>query len=373
MRCIEMTGSDNRMDCREMFDEPINALPVKCTACGFPDLDHVPDPYFLVKSRTMSPNELAPAANGNFFVRERVRRVLELVAPDAFAYHTTHYRGTDEQTPWHLAVPQYLVETAEVAPSIKRCPTCNQPASAHPGTQYVKYLWDGESNHEGLKSSTWGSSESGWDQWLDQSLFFTVRLHTLLKKLKAKGLVELYGENTKPHPDETKWVNKQLEAIMAAGIPLHPAGTLGDTEAKWFKQYLKQHARADLPKTDWKAIEKKQRVKLPKSYKDFIDQVGPSAFTDIDELEGYRANILSPDQIDYGSYRLDVFKPQDGEPHTIDGIMFAATDHGDCFCFDVRKDMKEFAVYQYLHEGDFFEPYADNFAACLQRFAANQG
>ncbi len=39
MRCIEMTGSDDRMDCRDMFYDPINALPRTCQKCGFPDLD----------------------------------------------------------------------------------------------------------------------------------------------------------------------------------------------------------------------------------------------------------------------------------------------------------------------------------------------
>jgi len=68
------------MDCRDMFYDPINPLPAQCPECGFPDLDHVPLPYFLVKSRTRSPNELAEAENGNFFVRERIRRVLELLA-----------------------------------------------------------------------------------------------------------------------------------------------------------------------------------------------------------------------------------------------------------------------------------------------------
>jgi hypothetical protein len=79
MRCVHISASDDRMDCRDMFHEPINPLSRKCPKCGFPDLDHVPQPYFLIKSRAMSPNELALAENGNFFIRERIRRVVSRV------------------------------------------------------------------------------------------------------------------------------------------------------------------------------------------------------------------------------------------------------------------------------------------------------
>jgi hypothetical protein len=62
------------MNCRDMFWDPINPLPRKCAKCGFPDLDFVPQPYFLVKSRAMSPNELALAEKGNFFGRSTRER-----------------------------------------------------------------------------------------------------------------------------------------------------------------------------------------------------------------------------------------------------------------------------------------------------------
>ena len=52
MQSIDVTCSDQRLDCRHSFDDPINPLPVSCPECGFPDLEHVPQPYALVKSRT---------------------------------------------------------------------------------------------------------------------------------------------------------------------------------------------------------------------------------------------------------------------------------------------------------------------------------
>ena len=94
MRYIKITGSDDRMDCRGMFLDPINQLPRKCPKCGFPDLDHVPQPYFLVKSRTLSPNELALAGNGNLFIRQRIRRVLDVLASGQCSYSPTCYKGT---------------------------------------------------------------------------------------------------------------------------------------------------------------------------------------------------------------------------------------------------------------------------------------
>ena len=45
------------------------------------------------------------------------------------------------------------------------------------------------------------------------------------------------------------------------------------------------------------------------------------------------------------------------------------TGHGDCFCLDVQKGKKEYPVFLYKHEMNFFEPYAENFAACIKRFA----
>src|SRR5262245_34511568 len=136
MRCVRISASDDRMDCRDMFYDPINPLPKKCGKCGFPDLDHVPQPYFLVKSRTVAPNELALAENGNFLIRDRVRRVLDIVAPAQCSYLPTCYKGMPDKTPWLLAVPRHQVVTGKVSPSIPRCQACGEPRSAHPGTQW---------------------------------------------------------------------------------------------------------------------------------------------------------------------------------------------------------------------------------------------
>ena len=368
MRCIELTGSDNRMDCRGMFYDPINSLPTKCEACGFPDLDNVPQPYFLVKSRTMSPNEMAPAENGNIFVRDRIRSVLEVLAPDDLNFYPTTYKGTSDHTPWHLAVPKHQVVTAEVDPSIQRCDSCGEPRSAHPGTQFSEWLWNHDSDHEALKSSTWGSSEMGWDKWISRDVFMSVRLFSLLRHIKAKGLDESTCDKiTSPNEDEATWIRTQLSLLADRGIQLHAPGTVADSDAKWFQEYLKDRAAALAPSIDWRSLEKTVKVKLPKSYKDFLGKIGPCSFKDVDE-QGFTVHVLPPTKLDFRSYRIGAIEAEDDKSNSVDGIMFAGTDHGDCYCFDVRRDRKECEVFLYLHEFNCFEPYAANFAECIKRF-----
>jgi hypothetical protein len=382
MRCVEIVGSDDRMDCREMFHDPVNPLPPKCSKCGFPDLDHVAQPYFLIKGRTMSPNELALAENGNFFIRQRVRRVLDLLATGQCTYFPTYYKGTSQKTPWLLAVPNHQIVTARVDPSIPRCEACGEPRSAHPGSQYVEYFfgkpihgqplgaaWTSDSEHEVLKSSTWGSAARGWNQWTSRDLFMSVRLLHLLKKIKAKGFYEgTCGKPTAPDDGEAAWIREKLKDLEENGIPLHAEGTLSDEDAKWFRDYIKSHSGKVDSAYDIKAVEKRFKFKLPKSYLDFVSAVGPVSFENIDEQEGFTACVLAPDELDCEGYRAGALHAEDEETNAVDGVMFARTEHGDCFCFDV-KGKRECPVWLFKHEYNCFEPYADNFVACIKRFA----
>jgi SMI1 / KNR4 family (SUKH-1) len=373
------------MDCRDSFSDPINPLPVKCPRCGFPDLDHVPRPYFLVKSRAMTPNELAVAAVGNFFVRERVRRVFDLVIPGICTFYPTCYRGTTQVTPWSLVVPAHQLVTARVKPSIRRCEACGEPRSAHPGSQWSEYLfgkapgkvppregWGGESDYDVFKSATWGSSELGWDQWITRSFFLSVRLLHLLKQIKAKGFYQaLFDKSLAPNEDEAAWVREKLRIFKAGGVPLHPDGTLSDDDAKWFRGYLKSRARGVESSWDVKAVERRLKTKLPKSYVDFVSKVGPTSFENVDAEEGFTATILPPPELEFEGLAEEC---EDEDSKAVNALTFATTAHGDCFCFDVQKGKKEYPVVLFKHEGFFFEPYAENFVACVKRFAcANEG
>lgn len=379
MRCVEVATSDDRMDCRSMFYEPINPLPAKCRECGFPDLDFVPQPYFLVKSRTMSSNELAGAENGNFFVRERVLQVLELLAPGECTFYPTCYRGTMEQTPWLLAVPNRQVVQAKVDPAIPRCASCGEPRSAHPGTQWSESLfgtqirgegWIADSDHEILKSATWGSCESGWKAWVSREFFVSVRLLHLFKKIKAGGFHEATcHQPVKPNAEEAAWIQEKLQLLELNGIPSQAPGTISDDDAKWFRKYIKNHASDVHAWWDIKDVQRRLKTKLPKSYVDFVSKVGPVSFDNVDDEHGFRATILHPGEVAVEVGYEDGFEDEDSK--AVNALMFATTDHGDCFCFDVQKGTKEFPVVLYKHEGNFFERYTDNFAACIRRFAGN--
>jgi hypothetical protein len=368
MRCVQIIGSDDRMDCRDMFYDPLNPLRRKCATCGFPDLDHVPQPYVLVKSRTMTPNELALAENGNFFIRERIRRVLEVVAPGQCSYFPTCYKGTTRPTPWLLAVPKHQVVTGRVKAAISRCKACAEPRSAHPGTQWSEHLFiNGDSDYDVIKSATWGSSERGWDQWISRDLFLSIRLFQLLRKIKARGFYELACEEpTPPDQEESEWIKEKLLVLEANGISCHAEGTLSSEDAKWLRHYIKSHSRKARAAWDIKALERRLKTKLPRSYVDFVSAVGPASFANVDEQEGFTASILTPGKLRLQEHADD---SDDDESRAVNALMFAMTGHGDYFCFDVQKGKKEFAVLLFKHEYNSFEPYAENFAACIKRFA----
>jgi len=370
MQCTWLTGSDTRLDCGELPEDPINPLPVWCSACGFPDLNHVPQPYRIVKSRAMTSNEAVPAAYGNLLVRERVRRVLEMVVPDACTFYPTVLGSKAEVSPWMLAVPRQQIPTGAVKASIPRCRECGEPRSAHPGSQWDTWNLRIEAPHDMFKSATWASSESGWDRWIDRELFMSARLFGLLERLDVKGLDEAFGTaaDRKAQQKEHKgWIDEQVAILERAGVAILPQGRLSREVASRFKQYIKRAAAAGQPAFDRKAAEKRLKLKLPPSVVEYFGSVGPRAFQNVDQQEGFTAHILPLDEWDRGtSPRSDEHAP------AIDGVVFATTDHGDCFCLDVAAGGQELPVYQYMHEGDFFEPYTGSFAECILRFAATE-
>jgi SMI1 / KNR4 family (SUKH-1) len=380
MRCVKITGSDDRMDCRHMFRDPVNPLPRKCPKCGFPDLDYVPQPYFLVKSRTLSPNELAVAANGNFFVRARIRRVLDELAPGQCANFPTCFERTTEKSPWLLAVPNHQVVTAMVNPSVPRCQACGEPRSAHPGSQWSEHLfgtprhdlrrgvaWTAESDYDILQSSTWASSVRGWDEWISRGLYMSIRLLHLLKKIKARGLDEATCQKpVAPDKEDSAWIKEKLQLLETSGIPLHADAMSSDDDAEWFQEYMQTNARQAKHQWDIEAVEKRVKVKLPRSYVDFVTEVGPVSFVNIDERAGFTASVLVPDQLRVEGFAGDA---ADEESRAVNGLTFATTVYGDRLCFDVQTGEKEYRVFQFKHEYNHLEPYAANFAACIRRFA----
>ena len=60
--------------------------------------------------------------------------------------------------------------------------------------------------------------------------------------------------------------------------------------------YIKSHARDVEAEWDIKAVERRVKAKLPKSYVDFVSTVGPTSFENVDEQEGFTASIRTSDR-----------------------------------------------------------------------------
>jgi hypothetical protein len=128
---------------------------------------------------------------------------------------------------------------------------------------------------------------------------------------------------------------------------------------------LQKKGKSKITVHDCAAVEKKHGVVLPKSYKEFITNVGSKSFNDIDGEEGFRATVLPPKKLVFEDCREEGAD----EEETFKGIMFAVTDHGDAFYFDTTRGKPDYEVRKHNHEVGSFEPYTKNFAECIKRFA----
>ena len=374
----EMCGSDTRMDNSGNWDDPLNPLPVHCKKCGFPKINLVPQPYFLLKSRSMNNNLLSQAELGNFFVKPKAKQIMERITPGQCRFFPTHYKGTDSETPWLLAVPVHFRKGCRVKSRIERCSACGEPASAHWGTQFHDYGED--PRFDITKDEQWNSkgSDAGWkyrrkkgqtegptvEYLVDRNINFSNRLSHLFKKLKLSGLFPVGGYPTLTR-DEKNWVEEKL-ALVGNDAGLKSPESIGPDEKKWFRKYLAQNS-SKTRKPQAKSIERKLGFQLPKSYVEFLSKVGPRSFHDVDGLPGFTVHILTPDQFDLKEYRKGRVGDDD-ESLDVDGIMFARTDHGDCYCFDLKPDRAEYEVFYFNHEMMCFEPYAATFVHCLRRW-----
>jgi hypothetical protein len=409
--CVQMTGPDVQMDQRGDTYEPANPLPVKCPHCTLPDLDFVPQPYVLTKG-VAAPSEISPAQMGNFLVRERTRRILELVVPKACQFYPTIEKKTKKQTEWTLAVPTQMLTTPGTKASAPFCSKCSEPKL---GPNYLDAYWSEMKRYDTggvdiFKSSVWdagGDTVEGqfeecnsyrkkdgepllpWSHWgveppthperwtrvmLGRDLYFSIRLEQLLKRAKIKGQLvrRLSFKEVTPTPEDEAWIEEKLRLLAEHGLvdALKPAG--GKTAAPagaWLRQYLKRNTRKSGKPVDFAAVEKKHKVALPQDYKDFISTVGPKSFENVNQAEGFTATILPPNKLDFRDYRRGRVPDLEGDQAEIDGVMFASTDHGDCFVFDVSVKGKDYPVYWHDHEQNSLEPFASSFAECVKRFA----
>jgi hypothetical protein len=161
-----------------------------------------------------------------------------------------------------------------------------------------------------------------------------------------------------------------MSFVRKQGIPLGPEGALSTEDKKWFTDYLRATKRVAKKPVEVRDLEKRHKVKFPKSFLDYVETVGSQSYPDIDGQEGFNVTIHLPKDCDFKNFRKGAIQSDDEVSQAVDGVMFASTEHGDCFVFDFRKDGKEYEVFVYLHEMNSYENYAPNFVKCLKRFVA---
>lgn len=375
LQCVTMTGSDERMDQIGGCGALLNPLPIGCTTCRMPDLDAVAEPYKVGKG-VNRPAELAVAANGNFLVSDRVRRVLEIAAPGQCRFVSTVHAKTGQPTPWHLAVPLHTQVTVSPPPSRERCPACREPWCFHIPTEAPEGLrwWSPTSEKDLFKAHQWGShtaSFKGWDgnrpAIFDRELHFSIRLEQLFKRLGFRGLTRLAYCTESPSTDDTAWVNAMVKRIAAlSSEPASDADADADAaELKvWFDAYVKSIGKAQLKTVDWGAIQSRIGFGLPLTYREFAERVGRKSYGDPEE-EGLRLTIKRAESLDGEAFR----NLEAGDDQPDGAVVFAEYNNGDALCFSRPSGSKESAVWRYDHETDAFEPVAKSFAECIRRFA----
>jgi hypothetical protein len=411
--CVAMSGSDERMD--ENKREPLNRLPIKCPHCTFPDLDFVATPYLLGKG-ICAPAEIDSALLGNLLVRGRVRRILEVAVPGACTFHPTADAKSRKPAPWWLVVPRHQLRTALPEPTPPLCPKCHESKDGHwerGGGWPVVWKKMASFDPGGIdvfKSTGWvcgGTAEDLFEQrnfyrsglgeepppipwshmfpgveppthaerWtrcnLDRELYFSVRLEQLLKRAKVKGrLYQLGFDDVLPSPEDEVWIHEKLGLLEEHGLVGAPKPVAKSGSARrWFTQFLNRNTAKRLKPVDFATVEKKHKLALPQDYKDFIAQVGPKSFENVNGLEVTETTICLPKELDFRNYRRGKDPRLVGEDADVDGVVFAFADFGDCYLFDVSVPGGDYPVYWYKHEESLLEPYAPNFAECIKRFA----
>jgi len=404
-----MTGPDDRMD--HVGDRRVDAnpLPAECPHCTLPDLDFIPKPYLLTKG-FVAPAETAPARTGNFLVRERVKKILELAVPEACMFIPTAEFKSKKTTPWWLAVPNTLLKTAMPKAEAPFCPKCRQPKVRGPLMGPVWEVMKGFDSAEVdvFKAEEWfarttieddleetnrhrsksGAPPLAWsyrdveppthaERWTrrdpHRELYFSLRLEQLLKRAKVKGqLVRLlHFQDLKPSAMDEEWIEEKLQLLAEHGLvnAAKSAPKTSGAAQKWFRQFLKKNAAKKSKAVEFAAIEKKQKLVLPADYKEFIAVIGTKTFADVNGMEGSTTTVLPPTELDFKNYRRGKVPYLEGDDAKVGGVMFAAIDSGDCFVFDVSAKGEDYPVFFYNHEENTLDTYAPNFAECIKRFA----
>lgn len=93
-RWVKLESDWYNVEAGPQYETPPNLYPPLCDACGWPDLDQVPDPFFLDKCVLKAGSrEFFHAGNGVLVATARVRDLFASVAPDQFTSGAVTVRG----------------------------------------------------------------------------------------------------------------------------------------------------------------------------------------------------------------------------------------------------------------------------------------
>src|SRR5262249_45670576 len=203
---VPMVGPDDHLDVYSNSWRPTNRLPVKCTHCSFPDIDFASNPYLLA-SGFSSPAETWSALCGNFLVRERVRRILELAVPRSCDFYPTAELKAKQPTPWFLAVPKQVIP----APGLRllepeRCSKCGEPKRGYDSyDEERKYIVLDKCDRTGadvFKSREWYSRPTAEEQFADGNKY---RIKSGMPLMEWSEYMSEYKGSVEPPTHSERW------------------------------------------------------------------------------------------------------------------------------------------------------------------------
>jgi hypothetical protein len=337
-----------------------------CKTCGRFETDKVLDVGLKEPVEMNFKEDMGLTDDRIFVVNDKCIRVLKDAKVGGYKSKPIGKSG------WHVFRVTVFVDTAKgVLKTLgPNCSECKRPKDAGAHIYELNKITPPKQSNTFFTTKFSCASLS----YRDRTVYLT---EDVLEALKAGQVKGPYCERlwTNEELKMKKEKEKRGETWRPAGMTVYlngkgskPAEKKKNTAGqRWFQQYLKSNAKKKPAAVDFAAVEKKRKVKLPQAYEDFISTVGPKSFKDVLETEGFVAKILPPEKMNFRDYRLGKWEDTEEEAE-VDGVMFASTDHGDCFVFDVSVKGGDYPVYRYDHETNAMEPWADNFAESIERF-----
>lgn len=368
LRAVQFYGQDHKLD-ETAQCKALNPLPIRCNTCAFPDFLSAPTPYQLRRGAMNAAADFSIGCHGWLLTKERLRKVIEIVAPGSCAILPTFAEKSGARTPWDLCVP--LHESEANILSFKKelpvCKTCGEPMerNVNIAKEWAPALLSAHDIAALKQWNSWGRPKNE----IFRQLVLSFRFAALLKKLGFKG-VNPSDRIPNLTSEEQEWLDRQLVALQSAGLTDSGSTVPGNAEREWYARWLKTRKRKppkDAPSLA--SLERKHDVKLPADYHAFAKATGAARFDDVEE-SGLEVTVLAPSKANFTEWRKGTITFEDDpDSAKVDGILIAETNCGDVFCFDLAAKGAEPPVVRYNHEMDCHEEYADSFVAFLRRLA----